>query len=405
MSTHLSDEQIRSFRDRSMSGDDLLRVSSHVAGCEACRARIASPEELRTEISRVRSVMRAEAALPLHTSYDDIAAHVDGRLDDSEAEVVARHARECEACAAEIERLQALKQGLENRRTPADHPHWLDGSWHSMLGWKGGLALAGTVAVALAVAVVLGLWRPHETYPRPDSEQAVAKATIRDGKRVFTLTAAGAVSGLESLSPADRAAVEQALAARTIEAPEMIAQLGGKRELLLGSADTTPRLELLAPLATVVESERPVFRWKALAGAQYQVNLYDSRYTSVGVSGWMHETQWQVSQPLRRGERYSWQVKVRRDGTDFTVPVPPMPEARFQVLDAAGEEKISAMRSEWGDSHLVLGVVYARAGLLDDAARELRELDEENPDSPATAALRASIERLRNPNPGPRQSQ
>jgi hypothetical protein len=148
-----------------------------------------------------------------------------------------------------------------------------------------------------------------------------------------------------------------------------------------------------------------VFRWKALARAQYQVNVYDSGYTSVGASGWMQETQWQVSKPLRRGERYSWQVKVRRDGTDFTVPVPPMPEARFQVLDAAGEEKISAIRSEWGDSHLVLGVAYARAGLLDEAASELRELDEQNPGSPATAALRASIERLRDLNRGPRQSQ
>jgi hypothetical protein len=229
----------------------------------------------------------------------------------------------------------------------------------------------------------------------------LAKATIHDGKWVFTLTADGAVVGLESLRPADRAAVEQALATKTIEVPELIAQLRGKPGLLLGSADGTPPLELLAPLATVVESEWPVFRWKALDRAQYQVNLYDSRYASVGASGWIHQTQWQVSQPLRRGERYSWQVKVRRGGTDFTVPVPPMPEARFQVLDAAGEEKISAMRSEWADSHLVLGVAYARVGLLDDAARQLRGLDEQNPGSPATAALRASIERLRSPNLNP----
>lgn len=402
---HLSDEQIRSFRDRSLPGEDLLLLSSHVAGCEACRARIVPPQELHAQFSRVRSVMRAEAALPFHTTYEEIAAHVDGRLDHSEAELVASHARECPECAAEIEGLRALKQSLGNRHTPADRRRWLDGFWPSSLGWKGGLALAGAAALALAVVVVLGPRRPHETYPQSESGQALARASIRDGKRVFTLSPAGAVSGLESLSPADRAAVEQALAAGSIKAPEIIAQLGRKRELLLGSPDAAPPLELLAPLATVVESQRPVFRWKALAGAQYQVNVYDSQYTSVTASDWMDETHWQGSQPLSRGEAYSWQLKVRREGREFTVPVPPMPEARFQILDAAREEKISALRSEWTDSHLVLGVAYANAGLLDDSARELRELDEQNPGSPTTAALRASVERLRNSNSGPRQSQ
>jgi len=425
MRTHLTDEQIRSFRDRSVSGADLLRVSSHIADCEVCRARIASQEELGTEISRLRSAMRACAAVPLHTNYEDLAALVDGQLDDSDAEVVARHARECEACAADIERLRALKQSLENPRA-AERSRWLDGFWPFMLGWKRGLALATSVGVALAVViVVLGPWRWHGAPRRQDSEHALAQATIRDGGRVLTLTADGAVAGLEPLSPADLAAVHQALAARAIEAPDAITQLGGKRGLLLGSAGATPPpLELLAPLTTVVESERPVFRWTALAGAQYQVSVYDASYTRVEASRWIQESQWQVSRPLRRGERYSWQVEVRHDealvmagGAErtraqsgrrtgrFIVPAPPMPEARFQVLDAAGEERISTMRSKWADSHLVLGVTYARMGLLDDAARQLRKLDEENPGSAATAGLRDSIERLRPANPGPHPPQ
>jgi anti-sigma factor RsiW len=406
MSAHLSDEQIRSFRDRSLASADLLRVSSHIADCEVCRARIASPQELRNQINRLRSVIRAESAVPLHISYEDIAAHVDDQLDESEAEGVAQHARECEACAANIAELRTLKQNLENRRTSGGRSNWLGDFRHSMLSWRGGLALAGSVALAIVVvAVALEPWRRHEANPRQDSGPALAKATIRDGKRVLTLTAGGAVFGLESLSPDDRATVEQAVAAKAIDAPELIAQLGGKRELLLGSADATPPLELLAPLATVVESERPVFRWKALAAAQYQANVYDASYKMIEASGWIRQTEWQPTQPLRRGARYSWQVEVRRNGTDFTVPVPPMPEARFQVLDAAGEGRITRMRSEWADSHLVLGVTYAKLGLLDDAARELSELDEQNPGSSTTAGLRASVDRLRDANPGPRQSQ
>src|SRR5262249_22029755 len=155
-----------------------------------CRGRIASPEELSNQINRLRSVMRAQAAMPLHTSYEDLAAHVDGRLDDSEAAIVAQHARECEACAADIEGLRALKQNSESWRTRGERSNWFAGFSHSMLSWRGALALAGSVAFALVlVAVVPGLWRRHNANPRPDSGLALARTSIRDGKRVFTLTA------------------------------------------------------------------------------------------------------------------------------------------------------------------------------------------------------------------------
>ena len=153
-------------------------------------------------------------------------------------------------------------------------------------------------------------------------------------------------------------------------------------------------MELVDPLSTVVESQRPLFHWKPLPGAEYQVSVYDTGFNLSAASGWIRTSEWQPARDLRRGSRYSWQVKVRRNGEEFAVPAPPSPEARFQVLGASEENEIARLRSQWSDSHLVLGLSYAKAGLLDDAARELRALDQLNPGSTTTAALLASLEQM-----------
>jgi hypothetical protein len=141
-----------------------------------------------------------------------------------------------------------------------------------------------------------------------------------------------------------------------------------------------------------VESQRPLFHWKPLGHAEFQVSVYDTSYNVSAVSGWISATnQWQPPDDLRRGERYSWQVKVRYNGKEFTVPAPPQPEARFQVLGAAEEEDIARLRSQLPDSYLVLGIRYAQVGLLDDGARELQLA----PESPTTAALLKSLQQMR----------
>lgn len=69
--------------------------------------------------------------------------------------------------------------------------------------------------------------------------------------------------------------------------------------------------------------------------------------------------------------------------------------AEFQILGEEDESEITHARSDWGDSHLVLGVMYARAGLLEEAEKELRALRQQNPTSEEVAGLLASVGRLR----------
>jgi len=163
----------------------------------------------------------------------------------------------------------------------------------------------------------------------------------------------------------------------------------------LGSPNEAPAVKLIEPLATVVESQTPVFRWEPAAGAEYQVSIYDGSYNLVASSNWLQAAEWRASSALRRGALYSWQLRMRRNGNEVLVPTPPAPQARFQVLGAPEESEIARLKQSWGDSHLVMGVLLARAGMLDEAEQELAKLQQQNPGSPEIAKLLAGVEALR----------
>jgi hypothetical protein len=355
MTAHLTDEQLQHYRARSLAAAELLEASAHLADCEDCRTRVASLAELRSAIDSIRAGLTIQ-----HPTYDEMAAHIDGH----ESDFVESHVRECEPCAADLHELRRLQEeiaaGQVKRR-----------NWRFRLPVP--IFAVAAAAAALVVAVLLIPRKPNEVArvePPPPAKSA----------------------GLDSLAPADRVAIEQALAAGRIEPPAVLAQLTGKRGVLLGSSPQEPAIELIAPLGTVVESQRPVFHWNSLGSAEFQVSVYDTGFNVAATSDYMlATTQWQPPHDLRRGERYSWQVKVRHKGEEFTVPAPPQPEARFQVLGAAEEEDIARLRTQVPDAHLVLGIRYAQVGLLDDAARELQLA----PESPTTAALLKSLQQMR----------
>jgi anti-sigma factor RsiW len=407
MSEHLSDENIEAYRGRRLPAAELLSASSHLAACEACRVRVSSPKELHRGFEAIRAVLDAEANTA-HLTYDEIARYVDGQLPTEDGARVELHARECPPCADDIEGIQALR--IELDAPPAKQRPWgrLADLWRTGLNWKGSLVLAGAAGCALLVVLVVRGPGPRggasagvstgASTSAPEPRQPAQTATvnsIRDGKRLISIAAGGVITGLDGLSDSDRAALERVLAAKRVDAPASIAGLARGAGVLLGSQAQAPRAVLLGPVGRVVETDRPVLRWKPVAGARFLVSVFDSRYNEMASSGWIPEAEWRVPRALGRGVVYSWQLNVRQNGAEFTVPAPPAPEARFRILSAAEEADLIRVRGTSGDSHLVLGLQYARAGLLDEAGQELRTLREQNPGSETVAALLDSVERLR----------
>jgi hypothetical protein len=103
-------------------------------------------------------------------------------------------------------------------------------------------------------------------------------------------------------------------------------------------------------------------------------------------------TTWTPHEPLSPNETYEWEVEALKDGETLAKsPAPPEPEARFRVLDAASRIALQQVREKWGASHLVMGLAYARTGLVAEARREFEELARENPRSPLPKNLLADL--------------
>jgi len=79
------------------------------------------------------------------------------------------------------------------------------------------------------------------------------------------------------------------------------------------------------------------------------------------------------------------------DGETIVSPKPPLPEARFRVLDQRAVDTLAKLRQSAGSSHLAMGVFYWKHGLIEESEREFQALALANPNSTAVAELLASI--------------
>jgi lipopolysaccharide biosynthesis regulator YciM len=75
--------------------------------------------------------------------------------------------------------------------------------------------------------------------------------------------------------------------------------------------------------------------------------------------------------------------------------MPPAPEAKFKVLEKSKAEELDRVRKSYPRSHLILGSLYERAGLLDDAEREFQSLVSANPKSTVARKLLRNVRSLR----------
>jgi hypothetical protein len=227
------------------------------------------------------------------------------------------------------------------------------------------------------------------------SDSSVEIALNDAGGRI-TLDKLGNITGLDSFSPSSKSLVSKALIAERVEPPSLLGELVGRTGTLMGDQSRGADSLLLSPVGTVVRDERPRFRWRPLSGASsYTVNVLDSDFNVVATSPPLTVTTWTPPSGLARGVIFSWQLTAVKDGQKVLVPTAPSPEARFQILEM--QKAIELTRAERASprSHLTLGVLYARAGLLDDSERELRALVAANPQSATARKLLRSLEAVK----------
>jgi hypothetical protein len=84
-----------------------------------------------------------------------------------------------------------------------------------------------------------------------------------------------------------------------------------------------------------------------------------------------------------------------KDGEEIRMPAPSAPDAKFKVLEQSQAEALERAKQAYGHSHLLLGILYAQAGLLDNAEQEFQALSEANPRSRVAQTLLHSVKALR----------
>jgi hypothetical protein len=204
---------------------------------------------------------------------------------------------------------------------------------------------------------------------------------LDDESARFAVDKTGKVQGLSNVPPALRQEVERILLAQNFERSAPIFEVNGESSILRSPMENKPPFNLLSPIRMVIVDTRPVFRWEGLKGASgYRVFISDSKGREVATSPQLSLTEWQPSDPLKRGETYSWSVVATVGDEETVSPAAATREVKFRILSSEQLSELDQLRQRTS-SHLVLGVFYARLGMISEAEREFQNLLALNPRS------------------------
>jgi putative zinc finger protein len=425
---HLSPAQIEDWRRRLLAPDELLRADDHLAGCVECRQRIETALSCGAGEMALYAQLSAEADALWRPTFGQLAGYVDGLLTGDERQVVNDHLVACARCAAIVGDLRAFRneiaQELDREYLPEkaaaasaswpyrivaalrapffEIPPWVYAAATVLLllgvGWMARRAALKHALPQIAITSPTPAPSPsvNSTPPTPPTlEASPALARLNDGDSSLTFDAQGRLAGVDRWPAAYQQLAKDALSNQRVERSPMLVGLSRQESSLMGGDDQVRQFAIIEPAGKVTLTARPTLRWSRLSGATgYIVEIYDAGFKRVSASPSLTDVSW-TPPPLARGRAYSWQVRAVRDGQEFNAPRPPAPQARFRILDQTAAYEIASARRDYASSHLLLGLLYARAGLLDEAERELRALQKANPDVKIVRRLLANVRALR----------
>lgn len=415
MTKHLSSAQVENYQRRKLAPADLLGVDDHLAECAECRRLIEST--LNNDVAGLYADLTTEVAAGPHLTFDQSAAYVDGLSTGEERRMIEDHLASCALCAPLTDDLRAFRNEIA---TDLDREYSPQGAAERapQTGWRNRIGAvlpapiakiplwvyAAPVVFLLAVAVWIAMSRqtapltvhtsptpapsPSTDFASPPPESAPVIARLNDGGASLALDAQGRLAGVDQWPPEYRRMAVDALTNRRAPGSPLLAGLSRRGSSLMGADGEGRRFAVIEPAGKVLLTDRPAFKWTRFGGADgYVVEIYDAQFKLVSSSPTLTGLSWTPPQ-LARGQVYSWQVKAISGGQEFIAPHPTAPQAKFRILDQATAAEIARARREYAPSHLLLGLLYARAGLLAEAEQEFRALQKANQDPPNSEIAR-----------------
>ena len=343
-----------------------------------------------------------------HLTPEDLEAYANGRLASARLDYCRTHLDSCDACRAELEDLRIYKSEMSGFQRSEPNRHELGRKKR-----RRGLTLPQAVSIA-TIVVVAGaavvwwergsLWGNKHSAAVSVRQAPVASAGSGAPTALPAPTASGAsvaptatpklaappspvaahvqtrdtrvADELTALPDDVRSAVSEAIQHGKLQLPTDATRLPRRAPPLSGAAATNTGFALLGPFGEAISETRPEFSWQPLPGAtRYSVVIVDEGLHPVQRSPSLRKTVWRPRRPLRRARTYLWQVTATLRGGSKVVASEPSPsETLFRIVPLKLADEIAHFRRGHEEAHLVLGALYAQAGMLTESADELRKV-------------------------------
>lgn len=441
MTKHLSDIDLEAYRNRTAPPEQLLAINDHLAECDDCYGRSESRDHLLGDVSRairrnLEGVLQEQVE---HPDYELLTGYVDGTLKEEDYKTLSAHIESCQECRNDAGEMRAVKARIEVESAAGggSAPSPAMAAERRMTRWKRLVAFFRAPGYRIAfeltcfiLLIAATLWvaanrsrqqiaglegrvnqleQANESLKRQAEEsdrlreqlarlergehpQPGPTEALKDGNYQVRLDQKGELLGLAALPIGYHALVKDALASGAVFMPAAPTTGMGRVGTLLGAAPQKENFELIFPIGTTVEDARPTFAWQTLPGAGgYTIFVRDTA-SGAEIEGQVGARPgWQPERQLVRGHVYAWMVEANLDGRRVRAPAPNKPFASFKVLDAQTAREINLARTSWSGSHLLMGLLYARAGLRSEAEKEFRNLAAANPDSETARRLLSRV--------------
>src|SRR5580765_5532384 len=434
MSTHLSNEVIERFHAQALRRGDRTVIYDHVLACEACRRLVVTSKAEAVALGALTEhLVTMEGEEAYHLDLETMEAFVDDKLDALDRSTVKLHIEDCAKCSDEVSDLReslATMKAVSRRRSSDAPTVGVASNWPNV--FSGPVRIAAMIALVAFAAIILTVllrWRSSnpsittgaqptpfasprvpvlapspnlgvnapnlaENPPSKERREEPRKViALRDGPTEIAINEDGNVIGVSSLPAETRQAVREALTEERLNRPSVLDDVTST-EVSVRGPESEERINISSPAKTVINNNKPTLRWKPSKTAEaYRVEISDETFHQVAKSGDLPATtqSWTPYTSLKRGGIYTWTIRAVNKGGE---PSAVTSQAKFKILDNEKVRQLNRLKSG-SQSHLALGIFYAREGMLTEAEREMGILVKDNPNSAVAKKLLREIKAWR----------
>lgn len=374
---HLTEIEMREYGSETLSRADFLRVQSHLEECNECRRRL---DQMFPAIALLDESVSIDATASddaeFHLNYDDhLKPYVFGSIGTLEREIVESHAEFCDGCRGDLNDLlgfhRELEQQKEIRKLSSGGLFGRIGEWLSAAGRQ-------TVWIAAAACVLVAVGLGTFFAFRDDRSVMTTATDVKAGHVELPVEIPAEAIG-DSIPPQVSDSPQIDLAA--VKLPSFLKELRPVLPDVRGAAESRSII-VLSPNGTVIIDRSPALRWERVAGkTTFNVAVFDSDLNRVAGADDVTGSSWNPP-ALLPGRIYNWQVSAPDDGSGTI-----RGQGRFFIVSNESKTKIAGAKK--GPE---LAKAYAEAGLLTEAAEEVRTLLKRVSNYPGARRLLARIE-------------